>query len=636
MRLFGDVSIRKKLRRITMLTTSVALLLTGVAFVVYELAMFRSVMTRELMSMADIVGANSTAALAFKDSRAGEETLAALRADPRIVSASIYTKEGEVFATYQRADLRESVVPTRPREDSASLRRGSLILFRPIILDRERIGTIYIQSDLQEVYARLRRYTIIVGVVLLASSLAALFLSSQLQGVISGPILHLAQTARIVSDKQDYSVRAVGSSRDELGLLTDGFNEMLTQIQRRDMALQEAHALVRESEQRFRSLIETAQDAVVTMDHNGRITLVNHAAERVFGYPEQEILGQHFSLLAPEQKWQPHRRGLGQHLRSGESVVLGQTTELVGLRKGCEEFLMEMSLSVVEHQGLPLFTAIIRDITERKRIEAELKALTGDLERKVEDRTRALKEAQVQLIQSEKLAALGTLAAGVAHELNQPLMVVRGYAQELLADERIADEEIREDLCRIEAQTTRMGAIITHLRDFSRQSHGEKQVTDLNRVVTQAFTFLGQQLKTRNIAVVQALDPVLPSVWADPLQLEQVLLNLVTNARDAMEGVGTGTITISTTITQDGRVALAVTDTGPGIPLDLRSRIFDPFFTTKEVGKGTGLGLSICYGIVKAHGGEIRVESPVADGRGAMFTIVLPPSPRTSGGSDRA
>jgi two-component system NtrC family sensor kinase len=273
---------------------------------------------------------------------------------------------------------------------------------------------------------------------------------------------------------------------------------------------------------------------------------------------------------------------------------------------------------------------------EQLAIAIENARLHDDLEQKVEERTRDLKQTQTQLIQSGKLAAVGTMAAGVAHELNQPLMVIRGYTQELLADERLVDKEICEDLRRIEAQTTRMVAIINHLRDFSRQSKGKREVTDLNRVVTGALTFLGQQLRTKNIVVVQELVPALPPVWADPMQIEQVFLNLVTNACDAMEEVGTGTITIRTELAAGSRVGLSVTDTGPGIPPDLQTRIFDPFFTTKEVGKGTGLGLSICHGIVEEHGGELTVESPVADGRGARFTIVLPRSLRDDRKGDRA
>lgn len=214
-------------------------------------------------------------------------------------------------------------------------------------------------------------------------------------------------------------------------------------------------------------------------------------------------------------------------------------------------------------------------------------------------------------------------------------MIVRGYAQELLGDRWIADEEIRDDLRRIEAQTTRMTAIINHLRDFSRQSKGKRQITDLNRVVEDALTFLGQQLKTRNITVTQELYPALPTVRVDPLRIEQVLLNLITNARDAMEPTGMGAITIRTEAISDSRVALSVTDTGPGIPEEIRTRIFDPFFTTKEVGKGTGLGLSICHGIVEEHGGELTMENPVANGKGARFTMVLPQAGRDDNTGDR-
>jgi two-component system NtrC family sensor kinase len=217
-------------------------------------------------------------------------------------------------------------------------------------------------------------------------------------------------------------------------------------------------------------------------------------------------------------------------------------------------------------------------------------------------------------------------------------MVIRGYAQELLADPRITEEELRDDLRRIEAQTSRMTAIITHLRDFSRQSKGKRQEMDLNHVVAQAFTFVGQQLKLRNIAVVQSLDSALPRVWGDPFQIEQVLLNLVTNARDAIEGtgVGSGTLTVRTEHLADDRIALSVTDSGPGIPPEVQPRIFDPFFTTKEVGKGTGLGLSICHGIMQEHRGEIQVESPVADDRGTRITLLLPRSLRGAPGTSEA
>jgi PAS domain S-box-containing protein len=284
---------------------------------------------------------------------------------------------------------------------------------------------------------------------------------------------------------------------------------------------------------------------------------------------------------------------------------------------------------------LQLFVAQAAVSIENARLYEEVTAYAKELEERIEDRTRALRETQVQLVQSGKLAAVGTLAAGVAHELNQPLMVIRGYAQELLEDERIADTEVLEDLRRIEAQTTRMAAIVSHLRDFSRQSKGTLQPIDLNAVLTQVLDFVRQQLKSRNIEVVQALAPDLPTVRADPLHIEQVFLNLITNAGDAIESSGKGTILVRTEATADGRVSASITDTGPGIPPDIQDRIFDPFFTTKEVGKGTGLGLSICHGIVQEHRGALSLESPVADGRGARFTVALPADLHDAGRGDR-
>ncbi len=225
-----------------MLTSGVVLLLACVAFVAYEVAMFRDTITRELLSTANIIRANSTAALEFNDPGAGEEILAALKANPRIVSACIFTQKGNVFASYRRDDPKEPFIPPYPQENNEYLEDGYLSLFRPIVLDDEKIGTIYIQSDLQDLYARLKRYAVIVAAVLVFSSLVAFVLSSQLQRLISEPILHLAETANLVSTRKDYSIRAKGRSRDELGLLIIRFNEMLTRIQERDAELYKAHS----------------------------------------------------------------------------------------------------------------------------------------------------------------------------------------------------------------------------------------------------------------------------------------------------------------------------------------------------------------------------------------------------------
>ena len=240
-----------------------------------------------------------------------------------------------------------------------------------------------------------------------------------------------------------------------------------------------------------------------------------------------------------------------------------------------------------------------------------------------------LKSTNTQLTQSAKLAAVGELAAGVAHELNQPLMVIRGYSQELLDGDSIP-EWIKKDIKLIESQTTRMMKIINHLRAFARQSSGTFEQVDLNAVINDSFTLITQQLKHHNIEIIYELDNNIPKIWGDHNRLEQVFLNLITNAKDAMEEKGGGTLTVkSQLIYNKGKnndsiknVRVLFSDTGSGISEDVYDKIFDPFFTTKEVGKGTGLGLSIAYSIIKDHGGTIDVESIA--GMGTKFIIEFP------------
>jgi C4-dicarboxylate-specific signal transduction histidine kinase len=229
-----------------------------------------------------------------------------------------------------------------------------------------------------------------------------------------------------------------------------------------------------------------------------------------------------------------------------------------------------------------------------------------------------LQETQGQLVQSAKLASLGTLSAGVAHELNQPLAIIRGIVQQIIADESLP-EDIRADLEIIEGQTGRMVKIIRHLRTFCRMGMTDFTLVDVNEVVRNCFILVGAQLKAHNVEVNLQLADNLPSVLGDANELEQVFLNLITNARDALEGRPDALITILSKV--DGeRVIIEFRDNGPGIPDDVRPYIFDPFFTTKEAGKGTGLGLSISHSIIQRHQGRIDFHN---DG-GAVFTITLP------------
>ncbi len=267
----------------------------------------------------------------------------------------------------------------------------------------------------------------------------------------------------------------------------------------------------------------------------------------------------------------------------------------------------------------------------------EIGLLARSLDQMVRDlkaNEQARRETAAQLLQASKLASIGELAAGVAHELNQPLMVIRALSQSLLLDPTVSPAR-GKDLALIEKNTERMARIISHLRSFSRQSQMEPQAVDLHEALENALALVRDPLDKASIKVRREYEGACPIIVGDANQLEQAFLNLITNAIDAMEAQDGGTLCVGARSRRpDGNrdgplsVEVVITDTGPGIPPEHLPRIFDPFFTTKPPGRGTGLGLSICYGIVRDHGGTIQVES--RPGEGTRFTLALPCSAQAS------
>jgi signal transduction histidine kinase/CheY-like chemotaxis protein len=248
----------------------------------------------------------------------------------------------------------------------------------------------------------------------------------------------------------------------------------------------------------------------------------------------------------------------------------------------------------------------------------ETKRWSEELERKVEERTQELRAAQEQLLQSEKLASIGQLAAGVAHEINNPMGVILGFAQGILKT-LPEDDSLRKPLTTLEKESLRCKRIVQNLLDFARHSEPTPHLTNINELVDASCDLAEHQTSLQNVELVKGYDSALPSIRADPNQLEQVFINIMLNAYQAMPDGGTLHVT---TRTVGSELQVIFADTGTGIPPENLQNIFDPFFTTKEVGEGTGLGLSVSYGIVKAHGGDIEVESQV--GKGTTFVIKLP------------
>ncbi len=297
---------------------------------------------------------------------------------------------------------------------------------------------------------------------------------------------------------------------------------------------------------------------------------------------------------------------------------------------------LDIEVEIKQHDEIgQLANTFNKMISSLRESRLEIEEYNRNLEEKIVERTVALEEAQAQLIQSEKISAIGQLAAGVAHELNNPLGGILGYAQFALEKmkKRAANGDDSDELkgyiqylTHIETQSRRCKAIVQNLLRFSRSSRTTEFVeTDINQIIEDTRTFVEHQLHMKQITLVVELEPTIPKILANPGQLQQVFTNLIINA---MHASPTDTqITIKTHFSPavgefDGAVEIQVIDEGEGIPQEIQKKIFEPFFTTKEVGKGTGLGLSLSYGIIREHGGEIRVDS--APGEGAKFTITLP------------
>jgi len=278
-----------------------------------------------------------------------------------------------------------------------------------------------------------------------------------------------------------------------------------------------------------------------------------------------------------------------------------------------------------KHGNLAAIVSIGRDMREINELISQL----DDKTKKLANTNIALIEATAQLVQSEKLAALGELTAIVAHELNQPLNGIKIICQSILRDikrERFKTQELEGDMSDVVSQVNKMAEIIDHMRIYTRRTEGipDKKI-DIKNIIQGALRFVEQQLEKHNIKVIKELSQELPEVIGDPIRLEQVFLNLITNARKALDSSQKSYkyIKFSTYRIENGNyLAAEVTDNGAGIPEQIQEKIFEPFFSTKEPGKGTGLGLSMANKIIEEHGGRIEVDSKV--GQGATFRVLLP------------
>ncbi|MCM2374331.1 two-component system sensor histidine kinase NtrB [Aporhodopirellula aestuarii] len=386
------------------------------------------------------------------------------------------------------------------------------------------------------------------------------------------------------------------------------------------------------------ALLNTAVDAIIIMNSVGTIRIVNAAMERMFGYSEEEVVGKNVSMLMPSPDRERHDGYLANYRKGGQRNIIGIGREVNGRRKNGTVFPLHLAVSELEYDGEVLFTGILRDITDLKKAQTDLAAINADLEQRVEERTQQLRAAQSELVKKEKLATLGQVAGGIAHEIRNPLNAVKTSAYFLQHARNLTPEKLTEHLQRIDRQVSVIDNVISALTDVVRMPAPRSMACPLKEMMSDAIesSSLGPAIEVDN-----RISESLPSLLVDQNQMPIAFQNLIRNARDAMSSGGRLTLDAELVDSTNDRLAVdvdeeapvesassevskrimvTIADTGSGIAADRIDQIMEPFFSTKA--RGMGLGLAITKAIVEKNNGNITVES--TPGQGTKFRIVLP------------
>jgi PAS domain S-box-containing protein len=396
MQFFEYKPIRTKLKLMIISTSVLTIILVFAGFFIYEHTTFKKVLTNDLSTKADIIAENINTALKLRDSTDAARILNSLNSQPNIIAAAIYDNNKDIFATYTR-EKQKVVFPAEPMSSNTSqFSDDAIVAYKQVNLNGERVGTLYLSTDLTGKQERFWSYIGIAFLVLLVSLSTAYIVATILAKNISAPIISLAETSQKVSQQKDYSIRAEKTSNDETGFLADSFNQMLVQIQERDNSLSRTNRVLREeiaererteyilkeSEERKNAILKSAIDGIISINDEGFITEFNPAAENMFGYKREDVIGVEMAeLIIPPSLREQHRKAMAKFMKSGEGRVLGKRIEMPAVRNDGSEFPVELSIVRIGTEMPPTFTGFMRDITERKRAEKALRERESDLNR---------------------------------------------------------------------------------------------------------------------------------------------------------------------------------------------------------------------------------------------------------------
>jgi PAS domain S-box-containing protein len=597
-------SVRRRLITIILLTSGSALALTCAIFFGYEFVTFRRTMVQDLTTIGRIIATNSTAALAFENRSDAQEVLAALKAEPYVIAAGLYRKDGSLLAHYP-ADLPTEKLPAKPGPNETRVENGYAMTVQPVVQgNNERLGSLVLMASTEKLTRRLRLYGLVIALVLAMSVAAAYVIGQGLQRAFSEPILALANTARAVSQQHDYSVRASAVAFGEIGQLNDAFNHMLERIDEQTRALSR-------SEERHRLLFENSPLPMWVYDlETLRFLAVNGAATNSYGYSAAEFLAMTIEGIRPADELPALREDITQ---SPPGFARNRRIWKHRKKDGTV-ILVEITSHDLTLDGRHGRLVLANDVTARLHAEDEVRRLNENLEDRIRERTSQLEAANHEL---------EAFSYSVSHDLRAPLRHVHGYVAMLKrATEGQLSDKADRYLKIINDAAVEMGQLIDDLLEFSRMGRMEIAAGEvaLDEIVHESVNRLKAGIADRNI--VWQIGP-LPLVTGDPAMLRQVFANLIGNAVKYTRKRAPATIEIGALDESKGEATIFVRDNGAGFDMKYADKLFGVFqrLHRSEEFEGTGIGLATVRRIIVRHGGRVWAEAKVDAGATFYFTL---------------
>jgi signal transduction histidine kinase/methyl-accepting chemotaxis protein/ActR/RegA family two-component response regulator len=669
---------------VILVTCTVALLLACGVLAAYEMYDFRQSTLHDATVLANVLAKNTQAALAFQDQAAAQQTLAAIEAEPNVTGAALYDKTGRLFAQYAQPNAKADFA-AQPGPDGSRFESDRLVIFNPVLLNNRRVGTLYLQTSLTGMYDRLHLFLTISMLVLVGSGLVALALSAQLQRPISEPIRALAETVRRIAAHKDYTLRARTQGGSETKLLTEAFNQLLASIEERDGALQLTNETLRQEVAERTGAEKKVQAQLARLELLQRITraigerldlqsifhvvlrpLEDHlpvdfcciclydAVAKVLtvtavGAQSQALAAE--IALAAQARIDIDENGMGRCVAGRlvyEPDVATSTYPFPrrlargGLRSLVAAPLLVESkvfgVLVAARRAAESFSSgeceFLRQLSEHVALAAHQAQLHDALQQAYDD----LRQTQQVVMQQERLRALGQMASGIAHDINNAISPISIYTDTLLETETELSARGRTFLETIQRAIEDVAHTVARMKEFYRQQETDltlapmalndliRQVIDLSRA---RWSDMPQQ---RGVCIEMKTDlqENLPPVLGVESEIREALVNLVFNAVDAMSEGGTLTLRTKTARPPNDPghevVQVEVSDTGVGMDEETRRRCLEPFFTTKGE-RGTGLGLAMVYGTIRRHHADIEIDSTPGQGTTMRLVFQVPETP---------